>query len=71
MNDAEEGAPAKPSAADTLMEGLNQLGMLVANSATMQTQALQQLAAVVSAPTQIVRDNSGRPVGARKVMNNG
>lgn len=71
MDDTEEGAPAKPSAADTLMEGLNQLGMLVANSATMQTQALQQLAAVVSAPTQIVRDNSGRPVGARKVMNNG
>lgn len=53
---------------EAIMQGLAMLGQLVSQSAQAQAQALQQIAAVVSAPTEIVRDNNGRPVGARKVM---
>jgi hypothetical protein len=64
----EEGpAPAQarqPATTDTVMQGLNMLGQALAQ----QGEALAQIAAIVSAPTELVRGPDGRPVGARKVL---
>ncbi|RVI91817.1 portal protein [Sinorhizobium meliloti] len=49
-------------ATDGIMQGLTMLGQLISETAA-QTNAL------ISAPTELVRDQNGRPVGARKVMN--
>ncbi|ASQ12029.1 hypothetical protein CDO22_08605 [Sinorhizobium meliloti] len=49
-------------ATDGIMQGLTMLGQLISETAA-QTNAL------IAAPTELVRDQSGRPVGARKVMN--
>lgn len=71
--EGEDGQPVMKAKADiqneAIMQGLNMLGQLIVSQGEMQTQALQQIAAVVSAPTQLVRDQNGRPVGAQKVMN--
>lgn len=69
----EDGQPVMKAKADiqneAIMQGLNMLGQLIAQQGQMQTQALQQIAAVVSAPTELVRDQNGRPIGAQKVVN--
>lgn len=49
-------------ATDGIMQGLTMLGQLISETAA-QTNAL------IAAPTELVRDQNGRPVGARKVMN--
>jgi hypothetical protein len=73
---ATEGAPAtsspapspaqsaQPTTTANVMQGLNQLGEMMAQQAA----ALAQLTAIVSAPTELVRDEAGRPIGARKVL---
>ncbi|MCR4332735.1 MAG: hypothetical protein NUV34_08555 [Sulfuricaulis sp.] len=52
-----------------IMDGLNMLAQLVAQQGQAQTEGLQTLAAVVAAPNELVRDEAGRAVGSRKVLN--
>lgn len=52
-----------------IMEGLNQIALLVAQQGQQQTQAINELAQLVAAPNELVRDEmTGRAVGSRKVM---
>lgn len=53
---------------EAIMQGLNMLGQLIQQTANDTGQSLQAIASAVSAPTEIVRDQNGRPMGARKVM---
>lgn len=55
--------------ASTMMDGLTKLGQLVSDQGKASQQAMQELARIVAAPTELVRGADGRPAGARKVMN--
>jgi hypothetical protein len=54
---------------EALMQGLTMLGQLVAQEGHATRASLEQIAGVVSAPTELVKDRNGRTVGARKVVN--
>ncbi len=61
---------------DEITQGLNKLAQSLQQVAEMQMQMMQQMMAgieqvgqIVAAPAELVRDEAGRPVGARKVMN--
>lgn len=71
--EGEDGQPVMKAKADiqneAIMQGLSLLGQLIVNNGQMQTQALTQIASIVAAPTELVRDATGRPIGAQKVIN--
>lgn len=53
-------------------EQVNDIGRieaLIVEQGRVQNEALARLAQIVGAPTELVRDEQGRPVGARKVTN--
>lgn len=54
---------------EMMADGFQQLGQLVAQSSQKTSEQIAQLEKVVSAPNELVRDNNGRPVGSRKVLN--
>jgi hypothetical protein len=62
--DGETPAAPERSHAQAIMEGLGMLGQMMET----QGQALERVGNLIAAPTELVRDPSGRPVGARKVL---
>lgn len=55
---------------EALMQGLVMIGRLIDQTAGQTNAALGEVAQAVSAPTEIIRDVNGRPIGAKKVINN-
>lgn len=54
---------------EALMQGLTYLAQLVAQEGQSTRASLEQIAAAVVAPTELIKDQNGKTVGARKVMN--
>lgn len=71
--EAESGETVVKTPADianeSLMQGLNMLAQLIVQQGQGTNQALELLARTVAAPTELVRDEKGNAIGARKVMN--
>lgn len=61
--------PMSEGGDDAIMQGLTMLGQLIAQQGAAQQQGMQELARIVAAPNEIVRDAQGRPAGSRKVLN--
>jgi hypothetical protein len=53
---------------EALMQGLTYIAQLVAQEGQSTRASLEQIAAAVVAPTELIKDQNGKTVGARKVM---
>jgi hypothetical protein len=56
------------SGTEVMMKGLETIGELIVRQGDSQAKQMQQLAKIVAAPNEIVRDKAGRAAGSRKVM---
>ena len=67
--DGPDGEKTVKSGTEVVMQGLSKLGELIVMQGQSQAQQLQELARVMAAPNEIVRDpRTNKAVGSRKVM---
>jgi hypothetical protein len=63
-----DGKKSVKAPAEVMVEGLAMLGELIIKQGDGQAKQMQQLAKIVAAPNEIVRDKAGRAAGSRKVV---
>jgi hypothetical protein len=63
-----DGKKSVKAPAEVMVEGLAMLGELIIKQGDGQAKQMQQLAKIVAAPNEIVRDKTGRAAGSRKVV---
>ena len=65
----QDGQPVVKSGTEVIMQGLSMLGQMIVQQGEANSAQLQQLAHIIAAPTELVRDpNTGRASGSRKVL---
>jgi superfamily II DNA helicase RecQ len=67
--EGEDGKKTVKSGTEVVMQGLSMLGQLIVQQGNAQAQQMQELARIMAAPNELVRDPmTGKAAGSRKVL---